>query len=50
MSVVDMHNCTKVVGPQPFWVADFTEYDFILGYPWLVKADPKIYFKIKTFK
>jgi hypothetical protein len=48
--VADMHNCTKVVGPQPFWAADFTGYNFILGYPWLTEIDPKIYFKTGIFK
>ncbi len=47
MSMTDMYNYTKVVGPQPFWAADFTRYDFIFKYLWLVKADLKIYFKIK---
>jgi len=45
-----MHNCTKVVGPQPFWVANFEGYNLILGYPWLVEVDPKIRFKIGAFK
>jgi hypothetical protein len=48
--VADIHNRTKVVGPQPFWAADFAGYNLILGYPWLVEVDPKIYFKIGTFK
>src|SRR6266702_952506 len=50
VSVADMHNCTKVVGPQPFWAADFTRYNFILGYPWLMEVDLKICFKTGTFK
>jgi hypothetical protein len=50
VSVADMHNYTKVVGPQPFWAADFTKYNFIFKYLWLVKVNPKIYFKIGTFK
>jgi hypothetical protein len=45
-----MYNRTKVVGPQPFWVADFVGYDLILRYPWLVEVDSKIRFKIGTFK
>jgi hypothetical protein len=31
--VADMHNRTKVVGPQPFWAADFIGYNLILRYP-----------------
>jgi len=31
--VADMHNYTKVVGPQPFWAANFIGYNFILRYP-----------------
>ena len=50
VSVTDIHNCTKVVGPQPFWAADFVGYDLILGYPWLAEADPKIRFKTGTFE
>ena len=45
-----MHNRTKVVGPQPFWAADFAGYDLILGYPWLAEVDPKIRFKTGTFE
>ena len=50
VSVADMHNHTKVVGPQPFWAADFTRYGFILGYLWLTEIDPKIHFKTGTFE
>ena len=50
VSVADMHNHTKVVGPQPFWAADFAGYDLILGYPWLAEADPKIRFKTGAFE
>ena len=50
MSVANMHNYTKVVGPQPFWAADFTRYNFILIYPWLIEVDLKIYFKTGTFE
>jgi len=48
--VANIHNCTKVVGPQPFWVANFEGYNLILRYPWLAEADPKICFKIGAFK
>ena len=48
--VTNMHNCIKVVSPQPFWVADFTRYNLILRYLWLVEADFKICFKTGTFK
>jgi len=50
MSVADMHNCTKVIGLQLFWAANFAGYNFILRYLWLAEADPKIYFKTGTFK
>ena len=50
MSVTNIHNCIKEVSPQPFWAADFADYDFILRYPWLAEADFKIYFKIGIFK
>ena len=50
VSVADIYNRTKVVGPQPFWAADFIGYNLILRYPWLVEVDPKICFKIGTFK
>jgi len=49
MSVTNIYNRIKVVGPQPFWAADFTKYDFIFGYFWLAKVDFKIYFKTRTF-
>ena len=45
-----MHDRTKVVGPQPFWAADFVGYNLILRYPWLIEVDPKIRFKIGAFK
>ena len=45
-----MHNRTKVVGPQPFWAADFVGYDLIFRYPWLAEVDPKIRFKTGAFK
>jgi len=45
-----MYNYTKVVGPQPFWAANFVNYNFILRYLWLVEIDLKIYFKIGAFK
>ena len=48
--MADMHNCTKVVGLQPFWATNFAGYDFILKYLWLAKTDPKICFKTGTFK
>ena len=48
--VADIYNRTKVVGPQPFWAADFIGYNLILRYPWLTEVDPKIYFKTGTFK
>jgi len=48
--VANIYNRTKVVGPQPFWVANFVGYNLILRYPWLVEADPKIRFKIGAFK
>ena len=31
-------------------MADFAGYNLIFGYPWLVKADFKIYFKTEIFK
>ena len=31
--VADIYNYTKVVGPQPFWAANFVGYNFILRYP-----------------
>jgi len=48
--VANIHNRTKVVGPQPFWVANFKGYNLILRYPWLAEADPKIRFKTGAFK
>jgi len=48
--VANMHNCTKIVGPQFFWAANFAGYNFIFKYFWLAEADPKIYFKIETFE
>jgi len=48
--VTDIHNHTKVVKPQLFWAADFIGYDLILRYPWLAEINPKICFKIGTFK
>ena len=48
--VADIYNRTKVVGPQPFQAANFIGYNLILRYPQLVEVDPKIHFKIGTFK
>ena len=48
--MTDMHNCTKVVKPQPFWAADFAGYNFIFRYLWLIEMDFKICFKTGTFK
>ena len=48
--VADIYSCTKVVSPQPFQVADFAGYNFILKYLQLVKADSKIHFKTGTFE
>ena len=48
--IADIYNRIKVVGPQPFQAADFVDYNFIFKYLQLIKADFKIYFKIKTFK
>ena len=48
--VADIHNRTKVVGPQPFQAANFIGYNLILRYPQLIEVDPKIRFKIGTFK
>ena len=48
--VTNIYNCTKEVGPQPFWAADFIGYNLIFKYLWLAEVDPKIYFKIGTFK
>ena len=50
MLIADIHNCTKVVGPQPFWAADFAGYDFIFEYLWLAEVDFKIHFKTGTFE
>ena len=50
MLVADIYNYTKVVGLQPFLAADFIGYNLIFKYPWLVKVDPKIRFKIGAFK
>ena len=50
ISVANIHNYTKVVNPQPFWAADFINYNFIFRYFWLIKIDFKIRFKIGTFK
>jgi len=48
--VANIHNCIKVVGPQPFWAANFKGYNLIFGYPWLAEADLKIRFKTGAFK
>ena len=48
--VANIYNRTKVISPQPFQVANFIGYNLILGYPWLVKVDFKIRFKIGAFK
>ena len=48
--VANMHNHTKVVGPQPFQAADFVGYNLILRYPQLAEVDLKICFKIGAFK
>ena len=48
--MANMHNCTKVIGPQPFQVADFANYNFIFGYFWFVEADFKICFKTGIFE
>ena len=48
--VADIYNRTKVVSPQPFQAANFIGYNLILRYPQLIEVDPKIYFKIGTFK
>ena len=50
MLVVNIHNYTKVVGPQLFWAANFVGYNFIFKYLQLIKVDFKIYFKIGAFK
>ena len=31
-------------------MANFADYNLIFKYPWLIEVDPKIYFKIGTFK
>jgi len=48
--VADIHNRTKVISPQTFWVAEFIGYNLIFRYPWLMEADFKIRFKTGAFK
>jgi len=40
----------KVSRGCPVTAANFIGYDLILRYPWLIKADFKIRFKIGAFK